>query len=588
MARGGALPPIGVVFVHGVGSQPQSSTLREFSQPLVDWLHLWHQERGIPGFRVRTAELSYGNDLEGPARLHLDLPLPRPARDSGADPQEETPVRSWVLAEAWWAARLAAPEFVRMLVWSFGALQRTIDRLRHELRIRIALLTNRELGKPGKVARSDIGLGAVTIELISTSLLLVGYTIAGFAGLLLLVILLPLAFIPLQQVRDFVLVRLVRSFLVENVGDFTTFIDDDVQALNIRRSVEETIAWLVDHEGCEKIVVIAHSQGTVVAFDALCGMDLKGDGHLAKVRKLITFGAALNRAFDLAPWCERLQGTLPKHIYWLDVWAYYDPVPGGPMERDKQLFKKALVSPPPDVRERFHWRDDGPMPRQVVNGMNVLKDHGGYWRNDEQFLARLAAEVEDPDGYYHDSRFYFRDEAMRVRRRRIRITTLVGWRLAAMALFAVSAGARLASGGFAQLERDGRAVVSFVGMIPGIQVIGLPGQVVSALGTVVHLLTEPLETNPALSLWGDALRAAVDPVYLGPLALIVVGLALLALLFTAVYLLLTHFLFDPWDERERRESVQRALPRHRPDLVRRSAAVLVPLLALAVLVARPL
>lgn len=36
---------IGVVFVHGVGSQPQSATVREFGQPLVDWLREWHDHR---------------------------------------------------------------------------------------------------------------------------------------------------------------------------------------------------------------------------------------------------------------------------------------------------------------------------------------------------------------------------------------------------------------------------------------------------------------------------------------------------------------------------------------------------------------
>jgi hypothetical protein len=47
-------PSIGVVFVHGIGSQPQSSTLREFAQPLIDWLALWHESREIDGCALRA------------------------------------------------------------------------------------------------------------------------------------------------------------------------------------------------------------------------------------------------------------------------------------------------------------------------------------------------------------------------------------------------------------------------------------------------------------------------------------------------------------------------------------------------------
>jgi hypothetical protein len=78
-----------------------------------------------------------------------------------------------------------------------------------------------------------------------------------------------IAQIPIQRFQQFVMVNLIRPLLVDAVGDFTTYLEDDIQALNIREQVATTIDWLVDQEHCDQVVVLAHSQGTVVAFDAL-------------------------------------------------------------------------------------------------------------------------------------------------------------------------------------------------------------------------------------------------------------------------------------------------------------------------------
>src|SRR5437867_7425706 len=109
--------PVGIVFVHGIGSQPQTATLREFAQPLIDWLSVWHRARGLEGFGATSADLSYGGALLGPARLRLQLPAyVTPPADG--QPSVTHPARTWVLAEAWWSTRLIAPEYTRMLLWS--------------------------------------------------------------------------------------------------------------------------------------------------------------------------------------------------------------------------------------------------------------------------------------------------------------------------------------------------------------------------------------------------------------------------------------------------------------------------------------
>jgi len=39
---------IGVVFVHGIGQQTQSSTVREQGGPLLDWIWGWCNARDLP------------------------------------------------------------------------------------------------------------------------------------------------------------------------------------------------------------------------------------------------------------------------------------------------------------------------------------------------------------------------------------------------------------------------------------------------------------------------------------------------------------------------------------------------------------
>ena len=72
-----AVGRVGVLFVRGVGSQPQRRTVREFATPLLRWLSEWHRARRLPLPQVVASDLSCGNDLgRSPARFELLLHTP--------------------------------------------------------------------------------------------------------------------------------------------------------------------------------------------------------------------------------------------------------------------------------------------------------------------------------------------------------------------------------------------------------------------------------------------------------------------------------------------------------------------------------
>ena len=593
------LAPVGVVFVHGVGSQEESATLREFAPPLLDWLAEWHRTRSgtvAAPFAVVESHLSYGDDLRGPARLRLRVPA------YVRDPQHRWPERTWVLAEAWWATRLRAPDFLAMLDWSWRMLWRAAGRLAVEMLDRawltLARLTGRSV-RGRKPAHSDPGAVGALIELLSTLLFAVTYIAGGLLGYVVLIPLFVIAQVPIEAWQRFVLARLARPFLVENVGDFRTYLEDDVQALHIRRQVFEVVDWLAREEGCAQICVVAHSHGAVVAFDAVTAPDLP---HAERVRKLITLGGALNKAWELEPESPRVGRTLPPHVFWLDCWSYYDPVPAGQVRREIPG-TPPLVAPTLDVQQRMHWYEEyvhpdqapqgghlpptGPLPRELTNVMNVLTDHGAYWRNPEQFVSRLAQEIDDPDGHYQHSRFWLADHKERVRRRRVRVNALVAWRLAAMALFAASVLVRAATSGAERLAEDGRAIARGLALLHVSDVASAIGAFFDGVGAIAAALAEPSRSLPPLARLLDAVRPWLDPGRWEPLVMGTLGVLATGGLFALLYLVLTRAFFDPWDTREARASEQPQLAYPPAWIPLRTLAVVLPLVLLAYLIGQP-
>jgi pimeloyl-ACP methyl ester carboxylesterase len=408
---------VGVVFVHGIGQQSESYTVREFGGALLHWLQEWHKRRDRD-LCVTSSDLTYGELAQRPARFKLDL-----------EKVDGHPAQAWFFAEAWWAARLSAPNLDEMTWW--GIKSAVVRSLRLA---EVVVASFRKLPQSPKAI----------IEVVSSMLLFLGYVAAAILSIPLILGLYVLAQIPGPVERA---VMGLRNFAQDQIGDFYTFMWDDIQAVHIRGSVAAAIRFLVDKAGCDRIAVVAHSQGTVIAYDALCS-DSVLPADLARVTTFVTFGAALNNAWDKRLVPERtcrLRKPLPTGIRWINVWSAYDPVSGG----------RLVV--PDHIR-----RPDEEL--EVTNWMNVVLDHGGYFTNREEFLSRLAQELESP-GARQRSRFSPEGGEDRwSERRRDRVLTLVTWRVVAMLAFAVGVVARI--GAADRLRADGEAAWAWLMTVP--------------------------------------------------------------------------------------------------------------------------
>ena len=415
---------VGIVFVHGVGSQRKGDTLREFATPLVDWLEEWHRDRAsepeMAGeFRVTWSELTpSGNE---PAAAGVVIP---PWTDRATGHAHAGQV--WVLTEAWWASRVEPPPLGTMVSWAAKRLGRLISGLLAGA-VSAASRPLYRSGWQGDLERFFQAANAILISVI--------YAFAQILLFGLLLILSVAASIPIPALDRLIFVRLARPLLTDNVGDFYVCMYDRLQAVNVRQSVYQAVNWLVRTKECSRVVVVAHSGGTVVATDALGTKDLLGLGgqgplwkQIEQVTTLITFGAALNAAWEESKASDQGKPAreIPERLHgsttWLNFWTHFDwALPGRGLDR----------GPAATVEKRFSF--------PVTNGLSPLRDHGGYFSNFEEFISRLAQEADSPSSKargeeYTHSRFWpgYVEDADRVWKRYARVSMMTWWRFAAI------------------------------------------------------------------------------------------------------------------------------------------------------------
>jgi len=411
------LDRIGVIFVHGIGTQPACETFLDWSGSIVDVLADWRTEHGFGQDPVRRCDY----DLSG-ARLPI-VELDVPAYDGH-------PAQSWVMTEAWWAATTRAPGLGSMTDYVRHALPGIMAGIRASYRQRASSWAKRR-GESRAFANGSNGyqhgrlvLGAVSgrrtdwvdvLDRIQKELTILAFGPALVLGRLALLVYAPFRAIPIAAIQNMAALKTADNFLTRWFGELPDIISDPVQSANVRARLVAAIRGL-QAEGCGRIVVVAHSGGAIISFSTLCDAAFMDVG----VDKLITLGEGLALAWRIEdaskglPTGSRLLGDLSKlrpNLRWADFWSTYDPAPAGP------------INPPPGVSaaDRSH---------STVNRMSILEDHGSYWDNDEEFLIPLLQHIDTPSGGPEESRF-FRDYnlgTVRLAWRRRRVAVLALWR----------------------------------------------------------------------------------------------------------------------------------------------------------------
>ena len=467
---------IGVVFVHGIGTQPACETFLDWSGSIVCVLTDWRAEHGFSGDPVRRCDY----DLLGARLPILEVDVPE---------FDGHPAQSWVLTEAWWAATTRSPGLGSMTGYVRHALPGIMAGIRESYRQRADSWARRR-GESRAFAKGSNGyqygplvLSAVpgrrsdwvdVLDRIQKELTILAFGPALVLGRLALLAYAPFRAIPIAPIQNMAALKTADNFLTRWFGELPDIINDPVQSANVRSRLVSAIRGL-EAEGCGRFVVIAHSGGAIVSVTTLCDPEFMD----VRVDKLVTLGEGLALAWRIEcaygdpglPPGSRLKANLSEarpDLKWADFWSTYDPAPAGP------IAAPAGVS----VADQSH---------STVNRMSILEDHGAYWDNDEEFMIPLVQHIDTPNGTTADSRF-FRDDALstvRLTWRRHRVAVLALWRwiatlgaaipLAVTTITGLLAGAGVAR--FAGLAGPGRLGAELAhgwASVPGHEIIAGP------------------------------------------------------------------------------------------------------------------
>ena len=386
---------LGVLFVHGIGEQPRGDTLLAFGEPLIRALDRWVDGRTIGRTRIVDSKLSDAQlDTDEPAHSVLEIAL------------HDRPTQKWLLAESWWADEFRRPPFMKLAGW---------------------LLT---IGPWAIISHASRWLrGAPRVQQPYQLLKIVLAVPLSLLLQILVALVALLAWLPIPVLR-----RTVSGFLLRvtgTLGDSYVLLESPQQKAAAVGALRRRIEWLA--KDCEKVVVIAHSQGAAIArltlaehrhsqvsllvtfgsgVAKLTELESLSTGRLARgVRTMLAISLVAIALFpraralftgddvrslvwtmyvfmpltivvtaitlvwkEIKDWPKRAAELSLTPLDWIDYWATFDPVPNGPLAPDDTVAKLTQV--------------------KLTNRISWLTDHSAYWANRDEFVLPLLRELD--------------------------------------------------------------------------------------------------------------------------------------------------------------------------------------------------
>lgn len=311
---------LGILFVHGIGEQLRGQTLTSMGEPFAEWLRRWLAGAVPPSNRSQspehvadygTSDISEVTSRDSPVEV-ADARIIRGEGDAPASVclsiTSETLEKSghWLLAESRWADVFLPASFGQLGRWGLivgpvvlaSQISSMVQRLLGTVEAASEAATrwlSRFQNLPGSLRSILIAgawlLGAV-LGFIAMVTLFIMAAIGAFLFEVLAVALLVLAFLPIPWLRDPIL-SLQRG-LANGLGDSYVLVQSPFQYTAMVGRVQRDAKWLADQ--CDHVVVIAHSQGAAVTYDAMRSPPDRPE----QVSLLITFGQGLRKLRSLA------------------------------------------------------------------------------------------------------------------------------------------------------------------------------------------------------------------------------------------------------------------------------------------------
>lgn len=390
--------------VHGIGQQKLGTTLKYVLSELLPLLRNIDRDCGVSarpldegdpaevvirfrgksastsrveGYELRFREVWWANTFEPPAVTEMAFSMPQLAVGLAGDPE------AGLLPSLFTLARAGVSRVLRDIVYVLLAVAVAVPALVAAV---VFLRRGRAIGPTGEwlllaAARGQTAIAELAVVVASP-----------FVLILVLVPLRVIEFVIPSNLRPEGLAKLqlmLVKIFTEHVGDMWLYLFRPWEASRIRYRLEERFREMIEQrdspaaEGkVDSVLVIAHSMGAVVAYEALSGERIREliDQNFGRPDQprlyLATVGAGLNLAWRIAPRSERGRFTRPLStaVRWHDFWTSFDPVPRG------------RLHPPMSAEFKDH---------EVINQADAFSDHTAYWNNVEEVLAPLLDLATD-------------------------------------------------------------------------------------------------------------------------------------------------------------------------------------------------
>ena len=260
---------LGILLVHGIGTQPAGDTITSWGDTLVKTI------AAATNRRVNAVVERAGPDLKG-----------------GDGEREEASLKlgneRWLLAEGWWAESFIAPSYREFFSWSLRALPWALAMHSAQRYWAVTSKTVRKLDV-ARFAVLKLSYGLLIAPLVFTVLFLI----------------LVLGIVPIPGLRGALLAA--QRLFTATVGDSLVFVESPVRSGLIKSRILNALEAL--QARCEKTIVLAHSQGAAASVEALGGIAGLNDPPAQQANTLVTFGAGTNQLSVL-----RRSETLPTTV----------------------------------------------------------------------------------------------------------------------------------------------------------------------------------------------------------------------------------------------------------------------------------
>lgn len=306
---------LGILFVHGIGNQQQGETLIAFGEPLQRW---------IGDLLRRNVDQVDRYAADGmTARLRPPLLEPHETAHGtvliGKAKQDKVDAEHWLMAESWWGPQVLPPAIGAFTLWLLTRGPWVL--LLHFEQLRRVAFVRLEQRRATRRWRSK---GAAAARAVWTLLLFLLWPLLSLLATLVVAATALLGLVPVPTFRRWVTgwLQAVSGVL----GDSYVLLLNPLQAVAFSTVVAHDAAWL--RTRCERVAVVAHSQGAAVAMRAL-GMD-----ECPKVDMLITVGAGITklealREFEKRSASDRVGAMLGPVLLALSlfIWRRADGLP---------------------------------------------------------------------------------------------------------------------------------------------------------------------------------------------------------------------------------------------------------------------